>query len=91
MTKMELIDAIAKNGNMTKKDATNALDTVVKTIITAMEQNDPVKLSGFGTFSTVKKGATEARNPRTGEKIKVPAKTVPKFTFSSTLKKAFAE
>ena len=91
MTKIELVDAIAKNGNMTKKAATEALDVVVNTIMTELGNKETIRLVGFGTFSTVEKEAHEARNPKTGEVVKVPAKTVPKFTYSTTFKNSIAQ
>lgn len=91
MTKKELISMVAENGNMTKKDAAAALDTVVSTIMGILDNKDSVTLAGFGKFYTEDKEARIATNPRTKEKIDVPAKTVPKFKFSPTYKKSFGE
>lgn len=91
MTKKELISMVAENGNMTKKDAAAALDTVVGTIMGILDNKDSVTLAGFGKFYTEEKEARTAFNPRTKEKIDVPAKTVPKFKFSPTYKKSFGE
>ena len=91
MTKKELISMVAENGNMTKKDAAAALDTVVGTIMGILDNKDSVTLAGFGKFYTDNQKARTAFNPRTKEKIDVPAKTVPKFKFSPTYKKSFGE
>lgn len=91
MTKKELISIVAENGNMTKKDAAAALDTVVGTIMGILDNKDSVTLAGFGKFYTDNQKARTATNPRTKEKIDVPAKTVPKFKFSPTYKKSFGE
>lgn len=90
MTKKELIAAVAANGNLAKKDAAIAVDAVVSSIMGAIENGDKVQLVGFGTFSTVEQEERERHNPRTGEKITVPAHKVPKFKFSNSFKKTIA-
>lgn len=90
MNKNELVKAIAANGNFAKKDAEAALDAVINTIMTAIDEGETVKLSGFGVFSSKKQDACVRRNPITGEMIDIPAKTVPKFKFSNAFKKSIA-
>ncbi len=82
MNRKELVEAILTHkelNTMTKKDAdfflTCFLDTVKKTI----KKGDDVSLIGFGTFTKVKRAARTGINPATGEKIKIKAKTLPKF------------
>ena len=91
MTKKELISMVAENGNMTKKDAAAALDAVVSTIMGVLDNKDSITLAGFGKFYTEDKDAYTANNPRTKEKVNVPARTVPKFKFSKTYKDSFKE
>lgn len=82
MNRKELIDAIlaAKElEHMTKKDAENFLNVAIDTIRKTVKKGDDVSLIGFGTFTKVKRMARTGVNPSTGEKIKIKAKTLPKF------------
>jgi DNA-binding protein HU-beta len=88
MTKAELIDKIAGKAKISKKAANIALNTFVDSVTGALKKGDRVALVGFGTFSTTKRKARVARNPRTGERIQVPAKRAPKFKAGRDLKKA---
>ncbi|MEO0184714.1 MAG: HU family DNA-binding protein [candidate division WOR-3 bacterium] len=88
MTKAQLIDAIAKKAKISKKAAGAAIDTFVESVTSALKKGDKVTLVGFGTFSAAKRKARTAKNPQTGELIKVPAKRVPKFKAGRELKSA---
>jgi DNA-binding protein HU-beta len=88
MNKTELIDAIAKEAGLSKKDAGKALDALTDTITKTLKKKDKVALVGFGTFQTSKRAARTGRNPQTGAEIKIPAATVPKFTAGKGLKDA---
>ena len=79
MTKQELINAVSTQASLTKSDASNAVDSVLNTITKALKKGQEVKIAGFGTFCTSKRKATTGRNPRTGQTIRIPAKTMPKF------------
>ncbi len=79
MNKAQLIEAVAKNTQMTKVDAENCLNTVLDTIKKSVKKGDDVTLVGFGTFTKSKRKARTGRNPQTGKEIKIPAMTVPKF------------
>ncbi len=79
MTKAELIDKIAAKAKISKKAANVALNTFVDSVTSALKKGDRVSLVGFGTFSVAKRKARIARNPRTGEKINVPARRAAKF------------
>ena len=85
MTKKELVNAIAKNAEITIKDAGKALDAFVKEFGKAMAKGEKIQLLGLGTFKVEKKSARTARNPRTGAVIKVPAKKVVKFKAANSL------
>jgi DNA-binding protein HU-beta len=85
MNKGELVEAIAKDTDMTKTDAEAALTSVLANISKGAKKGD-VGLVGFGTFKTVQTKARNGRNPRTGETIKIPAKKVFKFKASKNPK-----
>lgn len=82
MNRKELIEAILKNkevAHMTKKDADTFLTTMLDVVKKTVKKGDDVSLIGFGTFSKVRRAARTGVNPATGEKIKIKAKTLPKF------------
>ena len=79
MNKPELIEKIADNAGISKKEAGKALDGFCQIIKESVKSNDSVRLIGFGTFSLTKKKARIGRNPHTGEEIKIPACNHPKF------------
>ena len=87
MNKGDLIDEVAKVVS-TKKDAQAAVDCVFRSITKALKKKDTVTLVGFGTFKVNKRKARKGRNPRTGEKIKIKAKRVPRFVPGKALKDA---
>lgn len=86
MNKAELIDAMAKDTGVTKKDTENVLNSFISNVSTALSKNDKVQLVGFGTFETRKRAAREGRNPQTGKAISIPASTVPAFKPGKALK-----
>ena len=88
MNKNEFIDRVADLSKMSKADATRAVDAVFDAITQALKKGDDVRLVGFGTFTASKREARDGRNPRTGETIKIPASTQPKFSAGKGLKDA---
>lgn len=88
MNKNELIDSMAAEAGMTKANTEKALDAFVASVTAALKKGDDIRLVGFGTFSVSKRAATTARNPRTGETIKVPAKKVARFKVGKSLQDA---
>ncbi len=86
MKKVELVEALAKKVGLTKAEAGRALDATFEVIAEALEKGDKVPLVGFGTFGTSKRGARTARNPRTGETIKIPARKAVVFKAGTALK-----
>ncbi len=88
MNKNELIDAIAAASGLSKAEAEKALEAVFNSISDALKKGLEVRLVGFGTFSVSKRAASEGRNPRTGEKIQIPASKLPKFRAGKGLKDA---
>ena len=88
MNKPELVAALAAKTELSKKDAEKALNAVVETITEALKAGDKVALVGFGTFEAKERPARVARNPRTGEEIKVEASKTPAFKAGKALKDA---
>ena len=88
MNKSELIDAIAKDADMSKAAAGRALDAAVAAVKVALKKGDMVTLVGFGTFYVGKRAARNGRNPRTGDTIKIKAAKTPKFRAGKALKDA---
>ena len=86
MNKMELVAAVAKNADLSKKDADAAVKAVFDAISEALAKGDRVQLIGFGTFEVAERPAREGRNPRTGENMKIAATKSPKFKAGKALK-----
>lgn len=88
MNKNELINSVAEAASLSKADAAQAVDGVFNTIMNTLASGDEVRFVGFGTFSVAQRAASEGRNPRTGEKIQIPASKQPKFKAGKALKDA---
>lgn len=86
MNKNELIAELADKTELTKAKAAEAVDAFIEVISKSLTKGKEVRLVGFGTFTTVKRKATEGRNPRTGAVIKIAASTQPKFKPGKALK-----
>lgn len=86
MSKKDLIDAVAKDAELTKEKATVAVDALLEHIRGAMREGNEVRIPDFGTFKVTKRKAREGRNPATGATINIPASRVPKFSPSKGLK-----
>ena len=86
MNKGELIDKVAGEIGVTKKEGKKAVECVFETITDFLAKGDAVRLVGFGTFGVRQRAARDARNPRTGEKIRVQAMNVPFFKAGKELK-----
>lgn len=79
MNKSELVDAVAIDSKLSKKDAGQAVDAIVTNIKKTLKKGKKVQLVGFGTFEVRKRKARKGRNPQTGEAIKIKASKVPAF------------
>ena len=90
MNKSEMFDAIAARTELSKAASGKALDAVIETIVEAVAKGDGVSLVGFGAFKAADRAAREGKNPKTGEKIKIAATTVPKFSAGATFKTTVA-
>ncbi|ANK81180.1 HU family DNA-binding protein [Minwuia thermotolerans] len=86
MNKNELVAAVSDKADISKSDASNAVDAVFDTITSALAGGGEVRLVGFGTFSVTKRAASKGRNPQTGEEISIPASKQPKFKAGKGLK-----
>ncbi len=91
MNKNDLVNKVSEMVDMSKADAGRAIDAVFATISESMARKEDVRLVGFGTFTISERKATEGRNPRTGEVIKIEAKSVPKFKPGKDLKEAVSK
>ena len=87
MNKTDLVNAVAQAG-FSKKDADAAVTAVFDSITDALKSGDKVQLVGFGTFAVRSRAAKEGLNPRTKEKISIPASKVPGFKAGKALKDA---
>jgi len=87
MTKEGLIEAIASKTS-SKKEAAEIVNEIFDLITKALAKGEDVVITGFGTFSAKKRAARQGVNPKTGEKISIPAMTVPKFKAGKGLKEA---
>ena len=79
MNKAELIDVLTEKLGSDRRQATAAVENVVDTIVRAVHKGDSVTITGFGVFEQRRRAARVARNPRTGETVKVKPTSVPAF------------
>ncbi|WP_269062382.1 HU family DNA-binding protein [Teretinema zuelzerae] len=86
MNKAELVEAMAAETGLTKKDSEAALKAFIAVVGTELKKGNPVQLIGFGTFEVGKRAARTGRNPQTGEEIKIKAAKTPKFKAGKALK-----
>ncbi len=88
MNKSELIDAVAGAADLSKADASRAVDGVVAAVTQALKSGDQVTIVGFGTFLVRRREARTGRNPRTGDTIQIAASNNPAFKAGKALKDA---
>ena len=88
MNKTQLIDAVAKESNLKKKDAEAAVNALFGAIENALCEGEKVQIVGFGTFEVKTREAHQGRNPATGESIMIPASKHPSFSAGKALKDA---
>ncbi|RRQ20827.1 HU family DNA-binding protein [Thiohalobacter thiocyanaticus] len=88
MNKAELIDAVADSANLSKADATRAVDAVLDAVTGALKKGEQVSLVGFGTFEVRERAARQGRNPQTGATIQIAASKAPAFKAGKALKDA---
>jgi DNA-binding protein HU-beta len=90
MNKGELVDEIASRAMVTKKQADAVLSAAVDAIMEAVSEGDKVTLVGFGSFEARERKAREGRNPKTGDKMIIPATKVPAFSAGKLFKEKVA-
>ena len=88
MNKGELIEAVAAAADLSKADATKAVEAFVGTVTKSLKKGDQVAIIGFGSFSVKDRAARQGRNPKTGAPIDIPASRVPGFKAGKALKDA---
>jgi integration host factor subunit beta len=79
MTKADLVEEVAAISRLSKKDSELVVNTFFETIVESLRRSEKIELRGFGSFKLRHRGARQGRNPKTGEKVDVPAKVVPYF------------
>ena len=88
MHNSDLVNSLSTKTGLTKTKSNEVVDSIVSTITESLRNGEKVTLVGFGTFTTSKKEARKGRNPKTGETLEIPAKTVAKFKAGSELTKS---
>jgi len=88
MNKTELVEELASQTGFSKVDSKNMVDTFISIVEKSLRKDNPVVLTGFGTFSTAKRKAKTGINPITKAPMKIAAKTVAKFKPGKELKEA---
>jgi len=88
MNRIELVETLAEKHEMSKAEAGRVLDTFIDAIVGTVKKGGTVSLVGFGSFKQVSRAARNGRNPSTGEKVKIAAAKLPKFTPGTAFKEA---
>ncbi len=88
MNKAELIEAIAADTNLSKKDAKAAVESFIDVVAKELKDGGKVQILGFGTFEVSERAAREGRNPQTGETMMIEASKAPRFKAGKALKDA---
>ncbi len=88
MNKQAIVEAVHGVLNTTKVQAEQIVDKVFDSIVASLKKGEEVSVAGLGIFSVKQRAARDARNPRTGETVKVAAMKVPKFRAAKALKEA---
>lgn len=91
MNKKELVNFVAENTEMTKKDSKVVIDAVLDGILDGLVADGKVSLTNFGSFSVTERAARKGRNPHTGDELDIPSKFAPKFRPSKNMKERVAD
>lgn len=86
MTKADLIEEVSRVVEMTRKDSEVIVEAIFDSIVRSLRGGDKIEIRGFGSFRTRERQARIGRNPKTGERVDVPAKRIPFFKPSKELK-----
>jgi nucleoid DNA-binding protein len=90
LTKAELVDIVADESDLSKRQAGEVVESVLEAITATLKKGERVALTPFGSFVVRSRKAREGRNPKTGERIKIAARNVPAFVAGKSLKDAVA-
>ncbi len=88
MTKAELVEEVTALGDLTRRDSDVIVETIFGAMIDALRDDDKIEIRGFGSFRTRQRRSRVGRNPKTGDRVEVPAKRVPFFKPSKELRDA---
>ena len=86
MTKADLIEEVSKLAELTRKDSEVIVDTIFDSVVRSLRVGDKIEIRGFGSFRTRQRKPRVGRNPKTGDRVEVPAKKIPFFKPSKELK-----
>ncbi len=86
MTKADLIEEVSRVVEMTRKEAEVIVETIFESIVKSLRNGDKIEIRGFGSFRTRQRQARIGRNPKSGERVEVPAKRIPFFKPSKELR-----
>jgi integration host factor subunit beta len=86
MTKADLIDEVSRLAELTRKDSEVIVETIFDSIVRSLRVGDKIEIRGFGSFRTRQRKPRVGRNPKTGDRVEVPAKKIPFFKPSKELK-----
>jgi integration host factor subunit beta len=86
MTKADLVEEVIRVSSLSKKQAESIVNTVFDSIVEALQQDDKIELRGFGSFRVRRRRSRQGRNPKTGDRVSVPAKRIPYFKPGKELK-----
>src|SRR5512140_2784925 len=86
MTKADLIDEVSRVAELTRKDSEVIVETIFDSVVHSLRAGDKIEIRGFGSFRTRQRKPRVGRNPKTGDRVEVPAKKIPFFKPSKELK-----
>lgn len=86
MTKADLIRDVSQTVELSAREAETIVETIFESVVKSLRAGDKIEIRGFGSFRTRKRKSRTGRNPKTGAKVEVPAKTIPFFKPSRELK-----
>ncbi len=86
MTKADLIEDVSRQVELTRKDSEIIVETIFDSIVHSLRAGDKIEIRGFGSFRTRQRNPRVGRNPKTGDRVEVPAKKIPFFKPSKELK-----
>lgn len=86
MTKADLVESVAREAEMTKKDAEQLVEIIFDSIVDSLNKGEKIELRGFGSFRVRERNARKGRNPKTGDSVNIPAKRVAYFKPGKDLK-----